>query len=257
MEKREIIGILLIAIVASTVVTYHLQGSSDQIIEVLEEKIPERVPAGEKTTHELSFSMVLRGNVESLIMDFDCLFNATAKEGEPIEGVEYAVQVITDLFEGMNAPYTEEEIEVEGGSGTLYDFSDGFSAVAPNLSVVSSTTIYSIVEIDGRKKAFRGVSDFFSNRNFSLDSITLSKNEVPETFLTQQAGEAQAQGKPSVMEAPLLGRKEYKANVEDDRISARLVVNSIGVPGHNGVMEVLRLTVDGENQRSQGFFISP
>ncbi|MBU7004899.1 MAG: hypothetical protein HXS50_04985 [Theionarchaea archaeon] len=256
MEKREIIGILLIAVVASTVVTYHIQGASEQAIEVLEEKIPERVPAGEKTTHELSFSLVLRRSVESLIMDFDCLFNATAREGEPTKDVEDAVQLITGLFEAMNAPYTEEEIEVEGGTGTLYDFSDGFSAVAPNLSVISSTTIYSIIEIEGRKQAFRGVSDFFSNRNFSLDSITLSKNEVPETYLTQQAGEAQAQGKPAIMKAPLLGRKEYKANEEDDRISARLVVNSIGVPGHNGIMEVLRLTVDGENQRSQGFFIS-
>jgi hypothetical protein len=122
--------------------------------------------------------------------------------------------------------------------------------------VISSTTVYSIIEKDGMKQAYRGVTDFFSNRNFSLDSITLSKNEVPETYLTQQAGEAQAQGMPSVMEAPLLGRKEYIANAEDDRLSARLVVNSIGVPGHRGVMEVLRLTVDGESQRSQGFIIS-
>ena len=256
MEKREIIGILLIAVVASTVVTYHLQRASDTAVEMLEEKIPERVPAGEKTTHEISFSMVLRRGVESLILDFDCLFNATAKEGEPIQGVEDAVQIITDLFTDISAPYTVEEIEVDGGSGTLYDFSDAFSVIAPNLSILSSTTVYSIVELDGRKQAFRGVSDFFSNRNFSLDSITLSKNEVPEAYLTEQAGEAQAQGKPSVMDAPILGRKEYQSTSEDDRISARLVVNSIGVGGHNGVMEVLRLTVEGEPHKSQGYLIA-
>ena len=59
------------------------------------------------------------------------------------------------------------------------------------------------------------------------------------------------------MDAPILGRKEYQSNSEDDRISARLVVNSIGVGGHNGVMEVLRLTVDGKPQKSQGFLIAP
>jgi hypothetical protein len=255
MEKREIIGILLIAIIASTIVTYHLQRASDTAVEMLEERIPERVPAGEKTTHEISFSMVLRRSVESLIIDFDCLFNATSREGEPTKSVEDTIQIITDLFADINAPVRVEEIEVDGGTGIIYDFSDAFSAFAPNLSILGSTTIYSIIERNGRQQAYRGVTDFFSNRNWSLDSITLSKNEVPETYLTEQAGEAQAQGKPSVMDAPIMGRKEYQSNVEDDRLSIRLVVNSIGVPGHGGVMEVLRLTVDGKPQKSHGYII--
>jgi len=256
MEKREIIGIILIAVIASTIVTYHLQSSSDAALEILEEKVPERVPAGEKTTHEFSFSLVLRKSVESLIIDFDCLLNATAKEGDPVRVVEEAVETITELFTDLSAPITIEEIELETGSGTLYDFSDAFSAIAPKVPTLSSTTVYSIVEINGSRQGFRGVSDFFSNRNFSLDSVTLSKNEVPETYLTEQAGEAQAQGKPSIMDAPLLGRKEYQSNSEDDRLSVRLMVNSIGVPAHEGIIEVIRLTVDGENQISRGFLIA-
>ena len=70
------------------------------------------------------------------------------------------------------------------------------------------------------------------------------------------AGEAAAQGKPSVMEAPLLGRKEYDDNKEDDRLSIRLVVDSIGVPAHKGILELSRVQVDGETEIAQGYLIT-
>ena len=255
MERREIVGILLIAIVASTIVTYHIQRGSETPFELLEEKIPGAIPPGEKTIHELTFSLVLRQGVESLIWDFDSLANATSKEGDPIENVERAVETNIGLLDGIGAPYVKVDLDVEGGKGVLYDFSDTFSKLAPETAVLSATTIYSLVEVDGYSWAFRGVSDFFPNRNRSLASLTFSRNEVPETYLTEQAGEAQAQGKPSVMKAPILGRSEYDDVAEDDRISVRLVVNSIGVPGHAGMMQVLRIYANTIPEVSQGYLI--
>ncbi len=255
MERREIAGILLIAVIASTILTYHIQRGSDVPFELLEEKVPGAIPPGEKTTHEFSVSLVLRRDVESLILDFDSLVNATDDSGDPVRGVEKAVQTNIKLLEGIGAPFAKEDLEIEGGEAVLYDFSGAFSKMAPKLATLSATTVYSIVEVDGRSLAFRGVSDFFPNRNRSLASITLSRNEVPKTYLTEEAGEAKAQGTASVMEAPPLGWIEYTGNVEDDRFSTRLVISSIGVPSHRGVMEVMRIYVNAEPELAKGYLI--
>ena len=254
MERREIAGIILIAVIASTVVTYHLQRASELPFQVLEEKMPEALPAGEETSHEISASLVLRQDVESLIIDFDSLANATSDK-DLTAGVEEAIEICVRLLDAIDAPYDKEDLELDGGQGIMYDFSPAFAGIAPKLATISATTVYSVIEIDGRKNAYRGVSDFFPNRNRSLASITLSKNEVPETYLTEQAGRAQAQGQPSVMEAPLLGRKEFTGNKEDDRVSARLVVSSIGVPGHRGMMQVLRIYADDQVRLSKGYIL--
>jgi hypothetical protein len=253
MERREILGIILIAVVASTVVTYHLQGVSESPFEILEEKIPERIASGQETTHEISASLVLRRDVESLVLDFDNLANATRRQGGA-GGVEEAIEVLVKMLDSVGGTYEKVTIEVEGGEGELYDFSAPFSRLAPKLATLSATTVYSVVEIEGRRTVYRGVSDFQRNRNHSIASISISKNEVPETYLTEQAGEAAAQGKPSVMEAPILGRKEYSSLKEDDRLSIRLVVNSIGVPGHEGMLQALRIYTDAE-QVSKGYLI--
>jgi hypothetical protein len=256
MDKREIAGILLIAVVAATIVTYFMQGASERPLEILEEKVPDAVPPGEKTNHEFSLSLVLRSDVEALIWDIDCLTNATGEPpDDPTSGIEDTTQIIRDFCDSIGAPYVTEDIQVGSGEGTLYDFSHAFSRFAPERAVITCTTVYALLDIDGQETAFRGVTDYFSNRNFSLASITLSKNEMPETYLTMQAGEAAAQGKPSVMEAPLLGAKEYGDSREDDRLSLRLVIDSIGVPAHEGVLEVSRIWVDGETEVAQGYLI--
>ncbi len=255
MEKREIVGILLIAVVAATVVTYFMQRGSERPLEILEEKIPDAVPSGEKTNHEFSLSVVLRKDIEAVIWDIDCLANATGEPEEPTSEVENTIQTIRSLCDSIGAPYALEEIEVGPGEGTVYDFSEAFLRLAPERAVLTSTTVYALLDIDGQKTAFRGVSDYFSNRNYSLASVTLSKNEMPETYLTMQAGEAAAQGKPSVMEAPLLGMKEYDDAKEDDRLSIRLVIDSIGVPYHEGILEVSRIWVDGDTELAQGYLI--
>lgn len=256
MGRKEIIGILLIAVVASTILTYHLQKMSDIPLELLEERIPEAIPPGEKSDHELSISLILRQGLESLILDFDSLCNATRKEGNPTIGVEEAIQTCIIFFDEIDCSYVKEDIDVDGAKGVLYDFSEGFSKLAPRLATLSATTVYCIVEIDDRKLAYRGVSDFFPNRNRSLASITLSKNEVPEIYLTMQAGEANAQNKPSVMEAPMLGQMVYNASDEDDRFSTRLVIRSTGVPIHSGIIEVMRIYADDKLQIAHGYFIS-
>lgn len=256
MERIELIGMLLIAVVGSTVVTLLIQGGTDIPLELLEDDFPETIPAGQRSTHEISVSFVLRRPAESLALDFDCLYNVTRKEGEPVEGAVKNTQICLDLLDQIGAPYVQQEIEVDGGEGTLYDLSAAFSVFAPESAVISATTVFCIADVDGSPFAFRGVSDFFRNRNRSLDSIRLSRNEIAKTYLTLEGGQAERGSGNTVMDAPLLGRNEYRDIRQDDRFSARLMVNSIGVPGHLGMMEVLRLYVDGEPEVARGYLIS-
>ncbi len=255
MEKKAIAGIVLISVVASTMVTYFIQRGSRTPLDLLEENVPDAMPYGEAMTKEISYSLVLRKNIESLILDLDSLANATDKQGDPTSTVEQAVQICIKLCQGIGAPFVREGVEVEGGDGDLYDFSDAFSRLATKEATLSATTIYAMVQVDERKLAFRGVSDYFFNRNRSLASLTLSKNEEPETYLTMEASEAQSQDKPPIMEAPILGRKEYEASKADDRFSVRLIVNSLGVPEHYGIMEVVRIYADTELRSSRGYFL--
>jgi len=257
LARREIIGILLISVVASTLVTYHLRSGVKTDVELLDLNVPDSLPPGAKSTHEFSISLVARREIESAVIDMDCLLNTTSREGDPTASVEEAIKACSTMFDALGAPYEVEDVDLEDGKGTLYDFSSAFSVLAPKLATLSSTTVYCIVETTGGRFAYRGVSDFFVNRNRSLGSISFSKNEVPETYLTLEAGEAKAQGKPSVMEAPLLGRKEYDGVLSDDRLSVRMVINSIGVPGHSGILETLRVYTDRELRISRGFVIPP
>lgn len=257
MARREIIGILLISVVASTLLTYHLRGGVRTYVELLDLNVPDALPPGAKSTHEFSVSLVARRKIETLVIDLDCLLNATNTEGNPTASVEEAIKTCSAMFDALGAPYTIQEIQLEDGKGTLYDFSSPFSVLAPRLATLSSTTVYCITDTESGKFAYRGVSDFFVNRNRSLASISFSKNEVPETYLTMEAGEAAAQGKPSVMEAPPLGRKEYDGILPDDRLSVRMVIKSIGVPGHSGILETLRIYSDEELRSSHGFVIPP
>jgi len=255
MEKRAIAGIVLISVVASTMVTYFIQRGSRTPLDLLEENLPEEMPSGEAKIREISYSIVLRKNIESLILDLDCLSNATDKQGDPTSTVDQAVGICVKLCQDIGAPFAHESIEVGGAEGDLYDFSDAFSRLATKDATLAATTLYATIQIDQRKLAFRGVSDFFFNRNRSLASLTLSKNEEPETYLTMEASEAQSQNKPTIMEAPILGKKEYAPNKADDRFSVRLMVNSLGVPAHYGVMEVLRIYADADLQVSRGYLM--
>ncbi len=255
MERRAIVGILLIAVVASTMVTYFMQAASEAPLEVLSREVPADMPFADKTTREFSFGLVLRRPVSSLIIDIDSLHNATSKTGDPTADIRYAVELCTRLCRDVGAPFAQQEINVDGGSGMIYDFSDSFSKLAPRASLLSATTVFSLATIGGEEQAFRGVSDYFPNRNRSLASLTLAKNEVPETYLTMEAGEAQSQGKPTIMEAPDLGRKEFVWNEEDDRFQLRIMVNSIGVPPHDGMLQILRVYADTELEIAEGYVL--
>ncbi len=255
MEKRTIAGILMTSIVASTMVTYFMQGKTKTSLEILEENVPEAMPSGEATTREISYSFVLRKNVRILTVDLDCLANATDKQGDPTSTVERALEACIKLCDEIGAPFVHERVDAQGLDCDLYDFSDAFLSLAPEEATISATTVYAIVQGARGKLAFRGVSDFFFNRNKSLASLTLSKNEDPETYLTMEASEAQSQNKPPIMQAPILGRKEYQANREDDRFSVRLMVNSLGVPAHYGLMMVVRIHSDAKLEFSRGYFL--
>ncbi len=256
MVRRELLGILLISLVASTLLVYYLRRASPTPVDILSLNVPAAIPAGEKSMHEISVGLVMRRKVESLAVDFDCLLNATGEDNRTGE-VEESINILRSLLESVGGPYTVDRIQIDGGSGLLYDFSRAFSALAPRPATLSSSTVYCVAEIDRQTFAFRAVSDFFVNRNASISSLTLSRNEVPETYLTTQAGEASAQGKLPIMNAPPLGEKIYNGTRIDDRISVRMLVNSIGVPSHTGILEVLRVYADGNAVMKKGLLIPP
>lgn len=246
---------MLIALTASTIVTYHLQSQGEAPLELLEEGFPDSIPPGQKSNHEIKVSLVLRQDLESISLDFDCLRNLTALEGDPISPTVESIRKCVQLFEAIDAPYTVQSINVQGGNGTIYDFSRGFQGFAPTRAVLSSTTVYSRVDKGDKSYIFGGVSDFFFNRNRSLEYISLTRNDDLDFYLTMEAGQAGAEEEQSIMEAPLLGRRRYRNGLEDDRLSARFMVNSIGVPTHQGMMEVMRIFVDGESVIARGYLI--
>jgi len=256
LERREAVGIVLIAVVASALVTIFIQGESDVPFEVLEERVPEMIPPGSKTTHGLSLGIILRRDVESLTWDFDCLINVTDRDGEPTRTVDRAIGTCVRLCEQIGIPYLRQEIEIEGGRGVLYDFSPAFPELAPGSAVLSATTVYALVEVGGRNVSYRGVSDFFLNREKSLSSISLSRNEKPETYITAEAGQASAMDRPSIMDAPALGTIRYMDNGIDDRFSMGMVINAVGIPVNSGMMEVVRIYADRELRMARGYLIS-
>jgi len=158
----------------------------------------------------------------------------------------------TCLSAGRSSPmgYEEQTVEVEI-NGTTYgalmlDFGEVIAAGQPVSDLSFAPTSYVLwMDKQGNLTYYQGGSDFFLNRNQSIESLVISYNDNETTYRSVKEA-AGSLNLPTIAQAPRLGTVKFEQVKKDDRMYVMFAVNSLSVPAHTGMMEIIRIYGDGE-----------
>ena len=260
---RGFVGVLLIAVVISTVIMGFVTVEKAKTgIEILKNKYPLAIKTAVQERHTFVVNIIARKPYEEVKLKFSCLgkakpvfadVNITKKPGVTLKEIAAQITPIkTCLSAGSSSPvgYAEENVEVEVNGTTyealLMDFGEVIAAGQAVSDLSFAPTCY-VLWRDGQGNLtyYQGASDFFLKRNESIESLVVSYNDNETTYrsVKEAAGSLNV---PTIADAPRLGTVRFEDVEKDDRMYVMFAVNSLSVPAHTGMMEIIRIYGDGE-----------
>lgn len=273
MLERELAGIMLICLVASTIgVMLFLGERAKSRIEILKVEYPKRFNPGED--RRFALNILARKDVESLVVRYSYLrlvskfriqdlyqtegFNESVRsDDEPRrflsipEGSEgMREELPTDvgyLTQYLEIPFEyrkQMEIKKTEISLRLYDYCE-MLRWAPKSAVpdiYTTTTQFAVMSIpEGNISVMEGVADYYLNREDSLSDVEVGKEDNVTKYYNPEIREAPA-GYRHVDEAPGFGTVDFGSLEEGQRAYLSFTTRDIATPA----IQVVRFWVDGE-----------
>lgn len=271
--ERELIGILLICLVASTVAVFIFFGEqAENRIEILKVDYPE---SGEiRADKKFGLNVMARKDVQSLKVQYSYLryipqievkelyqtegFNESVRSDENTleylvipEGTrEFREALPTDV--GFLTQTGKEPLEYRKGlqiketevSIRFYDYSEMLRWVPPSSypDVFRATTQFAFVSIpEGNISVLKGCSDFYINREESLTEVEVGKDANSTAYYNPEIREVPPNSN-HVNEAPPFGTIEYGELKKGERAYLSFITRDLASPG----IQVIRFWVNGE-----------
>ncbi len=242
-------------------------------IEIIKNKYPAIVRTSVQERHSFVTNVISRKDFEEVKLKFSVLRvmepvfadpSITEKPGTTLDEIAAEITPIkTCLSAGKSSPVGfEREILEFNANGTrvealMYDFGSVVAAGQPQLDVSSAPTAFLLWRDDeGNLTYYQGSSDFFLNRNESMESLVISYNDNETTYRSAKEV-AGALDVPTIAEGPSLGTVKYPNVKKDDRMYVMFAVNSLSVPSHNGMIQLVRVYGNGELVTFAANMISP
>ena len=260
---RGFIGVLLIAIVISTVFMGFVTVEKAKTgVEIIKNKYPTTMKTSIQERHTFVVNVIARKSFEEVRLKFSCLRkmepafmdpNITEEPGVTLDEIAAEITPIkTCMSAGKSSPlgFQREIIEVNI-NGTLiealmYDFGEVIAAGQEGTDFSFAPTSYILWrDEEGNLTYYQGASDFFLNRNESMESLVISYNDNETTYRSAKET-AGTMDTPTVAEGPKLGTVKYPKVKKDDRMYVMFAINSLSVPEHKGMIQVIRVYGDGE-----------
>lgn len=275
MVRREFIGIVLIALTASTIVTLMLIGEvSEDRVEVLENKHPKGL--GHDSRNTFSLALIAREPLTSVVIEVSALreLDTTTMEVEMGQfGREAMMELepISTMMEMCNQIGVEpEEFEMEDVVRNkttqdlyVFDFTDALADI--NGNVVSGyddwglTTVYAgFFNESGMSYLYGGVSDFFFMRNSTITELSVEFNDDKKVYkrLKELSPSEIASGVPDMLDAPPLGMVEFRDLEKDDTMRLAFSIDRSSVPNQDinefrllDGFELIEISCNGEIER--------
>ncbi len=260
---RGFVGVLLVAVVISTMIMGFVTVEKVKVgIEILKNKYPLAIKTSQQERHTFVINIIARKPYEEVKLKFSCLSkakpvladrNITNKPGVTLKEIAAEITPIkTCLAAGKTSPvgYEERMVEVEINGTTyealLLDFGEVIAAGQPVSDLSFAPTAYLLWrDKQGNLTYYQGASDFFVNRNQSIESLVISYNDNETTYRSSKEAVA-SPDIPTVAQAPRLGIVRFQHVKKDDRMYVMFAINSLSVPAHTGMMQVVRVYADGE-----------
>lgn len=265
---RSLIGVIGIAIVLSTLITFFIIGEhAKEDVTILRDEFPPRLSTMEQK-YAFVLSMIARKTLEDVTVRYNTLsrvakdnmvyLNPNKTTGStPIETIRNLPKIDTLMDQ---AEYLGVSVDMWNGTVKwknvtqvlefdmyMYDFTDLVRAVTPNYTAldVRSTYVVWLWSNGTIFSYFEGVSDYFYNRNRTIVDLTITHNDEPEYY--RAVSEIEVAGKyEQIMQAPLYGTVTFEDVKKDDRLFIIYSLKGTTIPGHSGMLQLVRVYRDGE-----------
>lgn len=275
---RRLLGVILMALVVSSAAFVSLVGERvEEPIEVLKDEwnLPMgvdgfRIPS-EEGRYAYSLGVVLRDQIQRLELVFMCLENQSSSFPNLVNSSEPG---LWDDFMNLSQigplastidlyPYVEErsirpEVALEAGNidyrGVIYDMTQTQISTAPGPVPRTLQAVHLLLRNEeGSTSYYRGVRDFFVDRNRTIIDIMVQFNEN----LTRFAQRTSEQGESVPIEkAPAVGRLQFDDLRKDDQIFVSVAINPAMVPTRKSLLQLVLIFVDGEYHSALSHFMT-
>lgn len=269
-----------IAIVLSTLITLFIIGErAKEDVTILRNEFPAKLSAMEQ-----KYAFVLSMIARKPLVDVTVKYNTLSRVVKANIGFinpnkttgSTALETITNIakIKGLLDEAARIGAEPYTWSGTvqwktvnrtydldmyMYDFTDVVRATMPNYTVLDTTTTY-VVWLNQTNGSiflyFEGRPDFFYSRNTTIVDLTLTHNEDSKYY--RAVSEIEVEGKyEQIMLAPLYGTVTFDKIKKDDRLFIIFSLKGTTVPGHSGMLQVVRVYRDAELETLEANYMSP
>jgi len=262
--RRETIGITLVALTVSSVLTAFIAGEKpSDVVELVENSYPTEIR--EDQWNSFSIVVVARRPLEYLDLEFSCLHEVrlfgpetTAGKSEreallSLSPVSYFVAMAQAL--GVEPVEFAAEVMVNKTKHDAYviDFSDLLRAsmddpVFGDYFGHGAHTIYAgIFDDTGVILLYAGIKDFFHGRNITITEMSLSLNDDKRTFkrARDMSPSDRAAGAPTLLDAPAVGTLRFTELRNDDTVRLAFSLDS-SAAGHSRYLQIVRLFANGQ-----------
>jgi hypothetical protein len=272
--ERRLIGVLVMSLIVGSLISlYLIRERIETPINIIDESYPKTALAGssELDQDKYSLAFVCREDLKRVEMRFCYLMQVDPtmddpgakvdkpeSAGEMVEEIEREISLMGEM--GYEPEVTVTEVMVDGGKKrvVIYDFACKLNEILPanGSSYYRSVYAVSVNRSDMIDGFYEGVSDFAFLRDFSLQSLEITKNANKTTYMATDEETDLQEGAFPIRMAPKQGRILFTDLKRNDRIS--LVYRSISrsqeyptlfrkrLTGARHLIHVAKIEVNGE-----------
>ncbi len=281
-NRREMVGVGLVALTASTILTMFLIGErAEHPVDILENAFPPQIRHDLRNT--FSFATIARKPVEQLVVQVSCLnrfdlkdmgINVTKKGREGMMSIRMISDLSTMAGKAGLDPVEFEVKRVERNrteySMYVIDFTDVLRPVVDPRVLAGyagaglSTVYAALFNETGLAYLYGGSRDFFNNRNGSISELSIAYNDDKEVYkrMKELSPSEIASGVPSLLDAPAMGTLVYDQLKRDDTLRLAFSVDRSTVGGYDAQLRIhyedklqlVRVIVNGEDQTNLANF---
>jgi len=265
---REIIGVVLIALTASTIVTMFIIGErSEQLVEVLENKHPMEIRHDQSNT--FSLAIIARKPIEFVDIEVSSLHSLDisemdiemTKKGRDAMIALPEVSTLINLSQSLGIEPEEYAMEIVRNKTThdmyVFDFTDVLAhideSVVAGYSLYGTTTLFAgLFNETGMAYLYTGFRDFFAKRNSTITELSITYNDEKDVYkrLKELSPQELQEGVPDLLDAPPLGRVAFSEIAKDDTMRLAFSVDRSSIPVEylDGI-ELIEILANGDTEK--------
>ena len=273
--RRELVGILLIAVTASTMVTVLMVGErSERNVGLLENTFPSEIKFSGRNTFSLGLiarkpTSVLDVEFASLHADdigsFDVERGKFGREGVlSLRSISTLYQMVSSM--GVSPIEYEMRVERNNSEYGMYvmDFSQVLSEMVGDdllggYGGGGVTSIYAVLFNEtGIAYVYSGFKDFFYPRNSTITELSVSYNDRSDMFKgRKELSKAEIKaGAATVMDAPRVGSLIFEDVKKDDTVRVAFSIDRAAIPYEDN-LELIRVIAEGRTEDRLANFAFP